>query len=387
MTPQSPSKGPWRLAVGGAALLMVAGIILFALAIQRNQGAQTSGAVKVSVGAQACEPNALKVNAGKTVFEIHNTSERAVEWEILDGVMVVEERENILPGFTQTLTAQLQPGSYQMTCGLLTNPRGAIEVAAVAGAGASKEVNDKAFLGALSEYTVYLRLQAKALATSTQKLADAIGTGDLEQAKGLYLQSRLAYAKIVSIMLRFSDAEATISPVADFLEKREDDPAFIGFHRIEYGLFNKGSTNDLKPFADKLVADVNALNDRLRALKLSPADLAGNAGKLASRLAERQVPRGENLYAHSDLEEFDSDLAGLAKLALLLKPILSPVAADVASAIDTKLAAAQAELTKYRTGDSFPSYQTVDEKGRKALADAFSALSGEFAKVNGALGL
>lgn len=41
------------------------------------------------------------VNAGKTQFIIQNHSQKALEWEILKGVMVVEERENIAPGFSQ----------------------------------------------------------------------------------------------------------------------------------------------------------------------------------------------------------------------------------------------------------------------------------------------
>lgn len=46
--------------------------------------------------------------------------------------MVVEERENIAPGFTQKLTANLQPGEYDMTCGLLTNPKGKLIVTGAA---------------------------------------------------------------------------------------------------------------------------------------------------------------------------------------------------------------------------------------------------------------
>lgn len=42
--------------------------------------------------------------------------------------MVVEERENIAPGFSQKMTANLQPGEYDMTCGLLTNPKGKLIV-------------------------------------------------------------------------------------------------------------------------------------------------------------------------------------------------------------------------------------------------------------------
>ncbi len=65
----------------------------------------------------------MRAAAGTPTFTIHNTSQQAIEWEILDGVMVVAERENIAPGFTVALTPRLDPGSYQMTCGLLSNPR------------------------------------------------------------------------------------------------------------------------------------------------------------------------------------------------------------------------------------------------------------------------
>lgn len=84
--------------------------------------------VDVVITDAGCEPAALKVAAGKTMFKIKNTSKRAIEWEILQGYMVVEERENIIPGFVQNLTANLVPGDYGMTCGLLSNPKGTLKV-------------------------------------------------------------------------------------------------------------------------------------------------------------------------------------------------------------------------------------------------------------------
>lgn len=53
--------------------------------------------VKVTVTDKQCEPMTITVNAGKTQFIIQNHSQKALEWEILKGVMVVEERENIAP--------------------------------------------------------------------------------------------------------------------------------------------------------------------------------------------------------------------------------------------------------------------------------------------------
>lgn len=84
--------------------------------------------VDLTITDKGCEPNALKVPPGKTMFKIKNASKRAIEWEILQGYMVVEERENIIPGFVQNLTATLKPGDYGMTCGLLSNPKGSLKV-------------------------------------------------------------------------------------------------------------------------------------------------------------------------------------------------------------------------------------------------------------------
>ena len=84
--------------------------------------------VNVGVNDEACEPMQLTVKRGKTQFLIKNNSARAVEWEILKGVYVVEERENIAPGFSQKLTAKLEAGKYEMTCGLLSNPHGVLIV-------------------------------------------------------------------------------------------------------------------------------------------------------------------------------------------------------------------------------------------------------------------
>ncbi|RQO76063.1 hypothetical protein DBR44_04995 [Aquitalea sp. FJL05] len=84
--------------------------------------------VNVGISNEACQPMQLTVQRGKTQFMIKNNSGRTVEWEILKGVYVVEERENIAPGFSQKLTARLEPGKYEMTCGLLSNPHGVLIV-------------------------------------------------------------------------------------------------------------------------------------------------------------------------------------------------------------------------------------------------------------------
>ena len=73
--------------------------------------AETIAKVNVSVNDKQCDPMTLTVPTGKTQFIIKNNSMKALEWEILNGVIVVEERENIAPGFMQKMTVDLQPGT------------------------------------------------------------------------------------------------------------------------------------------------------------------------------------------------------------------------------------------------------------------------------------
>ena len=73
----------------------------------------------VTITDKGCEPMRLTVPPEKVAFNIKNNSRRGVEWEILKDNTVVEERENIIPGFTATLTTTLKQNDYEMTCGLM----------------------------------------------------------------------------------------------------------------------------------------------------------------------------------------------------------------------------------------------------------------------------
>lgn len=376
------------LAVAGSALLMLASGALFYYASQTAPPAAEGTVRKVVVGDRSCEPSDITVPAGRTIFEIRNASNRTLEWEILDGVMVVEERENIAPGFRATLTARLKPGRYQITCGLLSNPRGTLIVTASAESEAERTRPPlTSFIGPLSEYRVYSMIQAAALARETKHLADAIRSGDIGAARGAYVAARLPYRRLDMVTGRFSDLKNMIDPLADYLAGREEDPAFTGFHRIEYGLFAKGSLEGLQPVVDRLSADVSALAERIKALRLAPEDLATGASRQALFLAQGQILKGENRYAARDLEEFEAAFEGMAKSLDLLLPLGS----GPTSAAAREVGAAQADLRGQFGGlkrdGAYPGYGQVPADARERLAHGFTALAEAAAKLNTSLGL
>ena len=385
--PAAPSR-LMPLAVAGSALLAAASAGIFYYATQTATGPERGDTYKVVVGDRTCDPADFTLPAGRATFEIHNASNRPIEWEILDGVMVVEERENIAPGFHSLLTARLKPGTYEITCGLLSNPRGTLVVTPSAESEAERARPPiTAFIGPLSEYKVYLAAQSGLLVKAAGMLEEAIRAGDVEAAKAAWLAARLPYKRIEAVTGRIADLENAIDPLPDYLEKREQDPAFTGFHRLEYGLWGEGTAGGLAPVAQRLSGDVAALKDRLKALKLQPEELAGTALRQARRLGEGQMRDGENAYAASDLAEIEASLEGMEKSAMLLKPLVAEAAPDVAAGLEKGFSAARAALDAHRAGETYPPYDRLDAQAREALAASFRALAEAISALNPAIGL
>lgn len=393
MTSRPPSPPPGRSnralrwGAAGSGLLVLAGLGAFAYASSiASQRAPGADALTVTLRDGSCEPNALTVPAGASTFRIVNRTERAVEWEILDGVMVVEERENIAPGLAQTLTARLKPGDYAITCGLLSNPRGRLTVTPAASGAAPEAPALVAFIGPLAEYQVYLSLQARDLVRETSALDEAIRAGDLAKARSLYTQARAPYLHMAPVATRLSDLANAIDPVAAYLEKREADPGFTGFHRIEHGLFASGSLDGLAPVSARLKADAEALRARLRGLKLSPGDLGGGAARTLRALADTTTAGGVDLYARTDLADFEASLAGVAKIVSLLRPVATDAAPDAFASVEKSLAALRSDLAAQRGAAGYPPFDTVPTETRQRLANGARALGEAIERLDTALG-
>lgn len=395
--PGAPRRRPSRLvplALAGAVALACAGGLLFWRATQSAAGPKQGPVHKIVVGQNTCDPAGLTLAAGRVSFDITNGSDRTIEWEILDGVMVVGERENIAPGMHSALTVKLMPGSYDITCGLLSNPRGALVVRPSAQSEAERAAPPLAdFVGPLSEFKVFLVRQSAELVTAVVALDAAIKAGDTAGARTAWLAARQPQSRIAAMTNRFADLGAAIDPASDYLQQREADPAFSGFHRIEYGLWGTGGSGgaggigDLAAVSARLVRDVSGLKDRLRGMRLAPADLADTAAAQARRLADGTIPGGADRWAGADLADLDANLDGLATALRLLEPLVTRADPAAAARIAAALAATRATLDGQKPGGAFPPYATVAADTRDALSRDFRALATEIDRVNPILGL
>ncbi|MBP3221198.1 MAG: iron uptake system protein EfeO [Neisseriaceae bacterium] len=344
------------------------------------------GTVNIAVNDAQCEPMELTVPSGKTTFNIVNNSARKLEWEILEGVMVVDERENIAPGLTDKMTVTLLPGEYAMTCGLLTNPRGKL-IVTDSGFQAPENLADMSKLAQpLADYKVYVQGEAKVLVEKTDAFVAAVKAGEIDKAKAMFADTRTHYERIEPIAELFGELDPAIDAREDDF-KSVTDPEFTGFHRIEYALWEKNSVDDVKETADKLAADVKALAAEIDALNFPPHKVVGGAAVLIEEVAGSKISGEEDRYSKTDLSDFKANVEGAEKIVELFRAVINEKDPALLQTVDGNLKTVNDILAKYKTADGFQTYDKLSEEDRKNLAAPINTLAEELAKFRGTLGL
>lgn len=348
--------------------------------------ANADGTVNIAVNDTQCEPMELTVPSGKTTFNILNNSARKLEWEILEGVMVVDERENIAPGLTDKMTVTLMPGEYAMTCGLLTNPRGKL-IVTDSGFQAPESLADMSKLAQpLADYKVFVQAEAKVLVEKTDAFVAAVKAGEIEKAKKMFADTRSHYERIEPIAELFGELDPAIDAREDDF-KTVTDPEFTGFHRIEYALWEEKSVDNVKEVADKLSADVKALAAEIDALNFPPHKVVGGAAVLIEEVAGSKISGEEDRYSKTDLSDFKANVEGAEKIVELFRAVINEKDPALLQTVDSNLKTVNDILAKYKTADGFLPYDKLSEEDRKNLATPINTLAEELAKFRGTLGL
>ncbi len=140
----------------------------------------------------------------------------------------------------------------------------------------------------------------------------------------------------------FSDLDQRLNARADYFAEREDDPDFVGFHRLAHGLFEAATTDGLKPVAEQLVADIEALGQRFKRQPIPPAQLANGSARALRAWHDHQDP-GAALNER-ELINLRGLTQGAEKIIDLLAPLLDRQAPDTLATLNTRLEALHDDL-------------------------------------------
>ncbi|MEV4393731.1 iron uptake system protein EfeO [Nonomuraea sp. NPDC049607] len=340
--------------------------------------AAAPGKINVAASDTECKVATAEIAAGTSTFAITNGGSKVTEFYVYaPGDRVMAEVENIVPGLTRELVAELPAGAYETVCkpGMVGKGiRNALKVT-----GEHKALSSDAQLaGAVTSYKRYIKSQSDTLLVKTQEFVDAVKAGEIAKAKELYPVARTYWERIEPVAEIFGDLDPAIDArEADLADGEE----WTGFHRIEKDLWIKKDVSKDGPVADKLIADVKTIVEKSNTAELTPLNLANGAKGLLDEVASGKITGEEDIWSHTDLWDFDANLQGSKAAVQSLRPVLEERSPDLVKTLDEKFAAADAALGAHRKGDGWKLHDELSKAELKALSDAINALAEPISKI------
>jgi iron uptake system component EfeO len=213
---------------------------------------------------------------------------------------------------------------------------------------------------AATEYQAYAVEQTKQLVTVTKTLTDAVRAGDLAAAQAAYAPSRVPWERIEPLAGLVEEIDGKVDArVDDFAGV--DDAAFTGWHRLEYLLFEKNTTEGGAPFADQLDKDIATLNQQMPTLEVAPRDVAVGAAELIEEVSEGKITGEEDRYSKTDLWDFDANLQGSQAAVDKLEPALVEADPALLGKIDAGFTEIFDTMRPLRRGDGWVLFCTEND--------------------------
>ena len=214
---------------------------------------------------------------------------------------------------------------------------------------------------AVDGYKAYVVDQIEGMNANNEVFAAAIHAGDLEAAREAYAPARVEWERIEPIAGLIEAIDGAVDSRVDDFEG-PDDPEFTGWHRIEYILWELGTTEGAGAFVDQLLDDLQTLKTQMVDLVLPPAAVAIGAAELIEEVSEGKITGEEDRYSKTDLWDFNANVEGAQKIIELLTPALEEADPGLLADINAGFDELNATLAEFRDGDGWVLYcQENDE--------------------------
>jgi iron uptake system component EfeO len=363
-------------------ILTLAALTTAACASKDDGGGKAADTIAVSSTDDACDVATTDLAAGTHRFEVTNDGSDVTEFYVYaDGDKVIAEVENIAPGLSRPLLAELPAGDYEAVCKPGMVGDGIRQKLTVTGKSAGL-AQDPALAQAAVDYQAYVQSETAPLLEKTTAFVAAVRAGDISGAQALYPETRIHWERIEPVAESFGD----LDPLIDGREgDQEEGQDFTGFHRIEKALWVAGDVSDMGPYADQLLTNVQQIVERANEVTLEPLQLANGAKALLDEIATGKITGEEERYSHTDLWDFAGNLEGSQKAIGTLRPYLEKNDPDLLAEQDERFAATQAELDTHRSGKGWVLYDQLDQTALHALSDSITALTESVSKVAAAV--
>ena len=225
-------------------------------------------------------------------------------------------------------------------------------------------------------YKKFVENQVDTLLKDTEKFAETIKSGNLDEAKKQYPVIRMAYERSEPIAESFGELDVNIDfRLADYLEENKTEEGWRGFHRIEKIMWEQNTTKGTEEYADQLVKDIKELKAKVATVEVTPDLMVTGAVDLLNEVATQKITGEEEIYSHTDLYDFKANIEGAEEIFKIFKPLIEKKDGKLAKDLTEKFATINSLLDKYKTDDKhYKLYTDLTKENTKELSEAVTKL-------------
>lgn len=262
-------------------------------------------------------------------------------------------------------------------------------------------------------YKQYVIEEIDLLLSQTEKFAEYLEKGDVENAKKIFPLARLHFersepiaesfgdldpridARLVDILAEENIVEVPEQASAEVLQQTMDSvPAdklkialdkWSGFHKIEKVLWEENTTKGTEDTAKQLVNDVKELRAKIPTAEVTPELMITGAVDLLNEVSTTKITGEEDIFSKTDLYDFKANIEGAEKIFELFRPHVEAKDKKLAETIEAQFKAVDDLLAKHNKatdgGYDFVGYDTLSADDIKALAEAVNKLGEPLAQM------
>lgn len=237
-------------------------------------------------------------------------------------------------------------------------------------------VSQEQFQQMTEDYRLFVEGQIDQLLQDTEKWAELIKAGDLEEAKSQYPLIRMAYERSEPIAESFGELDVRIDfRLVDYVDEHESEDGWSGFHRLERILWEDNTTQGTEAYLEQLIKDIKELRVKVATVEVTPELMTTGAIDLLNEVATSKITGEEEVYSHTDLYDFRANIEGAEKIFDLFKPYLAEVDDSLVSELDNRFQTVNELLDSHMIDEEhYKSYLDLTKEDTKALAEAVTKL-------------
>jgi iron uptake system component EfeO len=235
-------------------------------------------------------------------------------------------------------------------------------------------VSQQQLIGPTKQYETYVTQNLPGLATLVGTLRTDIAAGNLAEARADWLPAHLEYERLGAAYGAFGDADGKINGLPNGLPGGVGDKDFVGFHRIEYGLWHGQSAATLRPFADQLATAVAGLRKSFPTTQIDPLDVSIRAHEITENALQFELTGQTDFASNSNLATVRANLDGTQAVLAILKPLLTPRYPALAQ-LDRELTTAEHDLDAQHHGTSWTPLAQLTRPQRERINADISELT------------